>query len=171
MNVSFLRIPAGCRNKKSFVPSYLPDKVEPDDISAKGIDKFEKVDEANQSDTSGIQYGLTKRREGKHEDGLSLAERETLMLKEDLRTLPPQASLEEYERMPVEAFGEALMRGMGWKEGRGIGRNVKGEVEAKELVRRPDRLGLGAAPAPVVVTQKRFIKPGVCCGLFLCLYG
>lgn len=59
---------------------------------------------------------------------------------------------------------------MGWQEGRAIGRGGKGEVVAKELVRRPQRLGLGATPAPET-HQKKYIKPGglvlICTGLFL----
>lgn len=51
-------------------------------------------------------------------------------------------------------------RGMGWTEGRSIGRNAKEEVQAKELVRRPQRLGLGAAPAPPEKKEKKYIKPG-----------
>lgn len=50
-------------------------------------------------------------------------------------------------------------RGMGWTEGRAIGRGAKAEVVAKELVRRPDRLGLGATPAPET-HQRKYIKPG-----------
>lgn len=50
-------------------------------------------------------------------------------------------------------------RGMGWQEGRAIGRSGKGEVIAKELVRRPQRLGLGATPA-AETNQKKYIKPG-----------
>ena len=33
------------------------------------------------------------------------------------------AALDAYEAMPVSMFGEALMRGMGWEEGKGVGRN------------------------------------------------
>jgi hypothetical protein len=50
--------------------------------------------------------------------------------------------------MPVEAFAKALMRGLGWQEGQGVGRNKFKDVQMKDIVRRPDRLGLGAKPAP-----------------------
>jgi hypothetical protein len=33
-----------------------------------------------------------------------------------------QSTLEDYEDVPVEEFGAALLRGMGWKDGQGIGR-------------------------------------------------
>ena len=34
--------------------------------------------------------------------------------KRDMAALPDEASLEQYERMPVEDFGAAMLRGMGW---------------------------------------------------------
>eukprot|EP00983_Pelagomonas_calceolata_P079806 1154872-Pelagomonas_calceolata.AAC.5 len=30
-----------------------------------------------------------------------------------------------YEEMPIEEFGKAMLRGMGWSEGMGVGRNRK----------------------------------------------
>lgn len=33
----------------------------------------------------------------------------------NLEQLPDEASLEDYEKVPVEEFGAALLRGMGWK--------------------------------------------------------
>lgn len=152
-------LPNTFREGRRYIPSYIPEKVEDQDVKGMGIDKFEKVDvEASEIDEK-IKYGLTKR-EQVSTVGMNQQERDNVALKEDLRHLPPESSLEQYEKMPVEAFGEALMRGMGWFQGRGIGRNAKGEVEAKELVRRADKLGLGADPAAPKKNQKRFIKPG-----------
>lgn len=34
--------------------------------------------------------------------------------------------MDAYEAMPIEAFGEAMLRGMGWHEGKAVGKNVKG---------------------------------------------
>jgi hypothetical protein len=60
----------------------------------------------------------------------------------------------------VEEFGKALLRGLGWDEGQGIGRKRQ-LVEAKQGVRRPERLGLGAAPAaPAPAESKRPRKMG-----------
>ena len=65
------------------------------------------------------------------------------------------------QAMPVEAFGEAMLRGMGWQEGKGVGRNAKTAVQAIEYVPRQGRLGLGADPgAPADAKKKKYIKPG-----------
>lgn len=149
------------REGKRYTPSYIPIKEEEVDPQASGIDKFEavEVDELNGT-ANEIQYGLTMRDHHGRNDHMSQADREAEALKSDLDHLPPEASIEQYEKMPVEDFGKALMRGMGWYEGRGIGRNAKGEVDAKELVRRSDRLGLGADPALSVKKERKYIKPG-----------
>lgn len=150
-----------CREGKRYTPSFIPVKEEEVDAQVSGIEKFEavEVDESNSMATE-IQYGLTKRDHHRRGDHMSQADREAEALKSDLHHLPPEASIEDYDKMPVEDFGKALMRGMGWYEGRGIGRNAKGEVDAKELVRRSDRLGLGADPAASVKKEKKYIKPG-----------
>lgn len=62
---------------------------------------------------------------------------------------------QDYQEMPVENFGEALLRGMGWEKGKPVGRNPKGSVEAREYVRRPERLGLGAKPKEIQPRMKK----------------
>jgi len=62
----------------------------------------------------------------------------------DVASRPPMATLDEYAAVPVEEFGAALLRGMGWKEGEAIGRNRGGESKARVVERRPAFLGLGA---------------------------
>jgi G-patch domain len=58
-----------------------------------------------------------------------------------IEAAPDVSTLEDYERIPVEEFGAALLRGMGWKEGDG----KNGKVERpKEVKRRQNLLGLGA---------------------------
>jgi hypothetical protein len=56
--------------------------------------------------------------------------------KRAVRDAPEPSTLEDYERVPVEEFGAALLRGMGWK-----GEKKEG---AKEVKRRQNLLGLGA---------------------------
>jgi G patch domain/KOW motif-containing protein len=49
--------------------------------------------------------------------------------------------------MPVEAFGEAMLRGMGWRDGGAVGRNSTVVVKPIEYLARPRLLGLGASAA------------------------
>ncbi|XP_074602842.1 uncharacterized protein LOC141856434 [Brevipalpus obovatus] len=46
---------------------------------------------------------------------------------------------DDYESVPVEEFGMALLRGMGWKE--------TDKVEPVKSVRRPKGMGLGFTPS------------------------
>jgi hypothetical protein len=82
---------------------------------------------------------------------------------------PPLLLPQRYEALPVEEFGLALLRGMGWKEGEGVGRKRQ-VVEAKMAVRRPERLGLGANPAAPVAPERprprkmgEEAQPALCC--------
>ncbi|KAK9309985.1 hypothetical protein QLX08_000599 [Tetragonisca angustula] len=67
---------------------------------------------------------------------LPLVEDESLKGKE-------QSTLEDYERIPIDAFGVAMLRGMGWQPGKGIGKNEK-VVSAVIPELRPKGMGLGA---------------------------
>jgi hypothetical protein len=58
-----------------------------------------------------------------------------------VRSAPEVSTLEDYERVPVEEFGAALLRGMGWKEGDEKRGTV---VRPKDVKRRQNLLGLGA---------------------------
>lgn len=63
----------------------------------------------------------------------------------DYRSAPDMATLEQYAAVPVEEFGAALLRGMGWKDGEAIGkRRGQKEVQARIPERRPALLGIGA---------------------------
>ncbi|EFN53037.1 hypothetical protein CHLNCDRAFT_53994 [Chlorella variabilis] len=151
-----------------FMPSYIPEAS--DKVDTEGINKFETAAHDTAVAQQDVTYGLHVRarpqegaeewREQQEQQPAAVpADREAAKLKEDLDGLPPEADLDAYAAMPVDQFGMALLRGMGWTEGAAIGRNAKEEVKAKELVRRPQRLGLGAAPAPEQA-NKKFIKPG-----------
>ncbi|USW57471.1 Putative G-patch domain, pre-mRNA-splicing factor Spp2 [Septoria linicola] len=65
----------------------------------------------------------------------------------DVAEAPDMATLDDYARVPVEQFGAALLRGMGWKDGEGIG-SQKGKKLAKDTGKLPERraalLGIGA---------------------------
>ena len=99
----------------------------------------------------GVSYGLTKMgpqgddapKRTTQEDrsresfiGKSLQEKELQAFKEDIEDLPNQASMDEYESMPIEDFGKAMLRGMGWEEGKAVGRMHRGMVEAVEFIPR-----------------------------------
>ncbi|GIY03614.1 g-patch domain and KOW motifs-containing protein, partial [Caerostris extrusa] len=63
-----------------------------------------------------------------------------------------QSTIEDYDKVPIEQFGMALIRGMGWKEGEGIGNNNKKPVELK---RRPKGLGLGGDASVLKKNQEK----------------
>ncbi|XP_047350009.1 G-patch domain and KOW motifs-containing protein [Vespa velutina] len=69
----------------------------------------------------------------------------TLSITEEEKALRGQeeSTLEDYERIPIDAFGLAMLRGMGWQPGRGIGKNEK-VVSTVIPELRPKGMGLGA---------------------------
>lgn len=54
-----------------------------------------------------------------------------------------ESSLEDYENIPVGDFGVAMLRGMGWAPGKGIGKNEKLVTPSLPTL-RPKGMGLGA---------------------------
>ena len=70
------------------------------------------------------------------------------ILRNDVDTRPEAPTLQEYSATPIEEFGAAMLRGMGWKEGEGVGRNRKGPTSAPEVKHRAALLGLGAKERP-----------------------
>jgi hypothetical protein len=54
----------------------------------------------------------------------AMSEKEILDV--DLSFRPEENDIERYHRMPIEGFGTALLRGMGWKEGQSVGKNRGG---------------------------------------------
>jgi len=63
----------------------------------------------------------------------------------DVSLRAEQSSLDDYESIPVEKFGLAMLRGMGWKVDEGIGGFKKQVISTIDPVVRPKGLGLGAA--------------------------
>ncbi|KAI8999282.1 DExH-box splicing factor binding site-domain-containing protein [Gaertneriomyces semiglobifer] len=92
--------------------------------------------------------------------GLEQIEDVTEKYRHDVSLRPDVSSMDDYERVPIEDFGAALLRGMGWSEGKPVGKNPKGLIEPKQPQSRPHLLGLGATPAPVEVKKKKYYKPG-----------
>jgi len=94
-------------------------------------------------------------------EGLEDITDEEERFKYDLASRPDEADEDAYEDMPIEEFGTAMLRGMGWTPGAAIGLSNKGLIEPIEFVKRPGyRLGLGAQPKDVPVKKKKYIKPG-----------
>ncbi|KAG9299022.1 hypothetical protein G9A89_020335 [Geosiphon pyriformis] len=61
---------------------------------------------------------------------------------------PDEAKI-NYERIPIQEFGAALLRGMGWKPGMSIGKNQTNKaLKLYEPQHRPTHLGLGASVLP-----------------------
>ncbi|KAM5438261.1 DNA primase large subunit Spp2 [Microsporum ferrugineum] len=71
---------------------------------------------------------------------------ETKSFRRDIESRPAPASLSAYNAVPVEEFGAALLRGMGWKEGQPVGRGNYGNTPITPRVpeRRAGYLGVGA---------------------------
>jgi len=76
---------------------------------------------------------------------------ETTSFRADVEARPEPATLDQYNAIPVEEFGAALLRGMGWKDGQSIGRGNYGStanpVRPRIPERRPGFLGIGAKDA------------------------
>jgi len=66
----------------------------------------------------------------------------------DVEAKPEASKLEDYEKIPVEGFGMAMLRGMNFKPDEGIGGFRKAKIDCIEPVMRPKGLGLGATRAP-----------------------
>lgn len=74
--------------------------------------------------------------------------------KADVASRPDVATLDEYAATPVDDFGTALLRGMGWKDGEPIGkRRTQDPTTSKPRIveRRPAFLGIGAKEVPTGV--------------------
>merc|ERR1712213_90066 len=67
---------------------------------------------------------------------------EKAMFDNDVESRPDVSSQDDYESIPVEGFGMAMLRGMGFKADEGI----KGsKVKCIDPIIRPKGLGLGAS--------------------------
>ncbi|PSN65668.1 hypothetical protein BS50DRAFT_575644 [Corynespora cassiicola Philippines] len=75
---------------------------------------------------------------------IPLHETEEEAFHNDYHKAPDAPSLSAYEATPIDGFGAALLRGMGWKDGDTIGKNGKPLGKPKEVKRRPALLGIGA---------------------------
>lgn len=69
-------------------------------------------------------------------------------LKQDVQELPDVATADDYERIPISAFGAAMLRGMGWTDGAVASkfdkRSKNGLTQLYLPQARPALLGIGA---------------------------
>jgi hypothetical protein len=69
----------------------------------------------------------------------------------DVEAAPEAPTLDQYMAVPVEEFGAALLRGMGWKDTETLsGSQEQHALKPRNLERRPALLGIGAMPASAV---------------------
>ncbi|KAK6990314.1 G patch domain and KOW motifs-containing protein [Biomphalaria glabrata] len=61
----------------------------------------------------------------------------------DVALRPDEPDEADYDKIPIEQYGMAMLRGMGWNKNRGIGKNAKVVVPIEAQL-RPKGLGLGA---------------------------
>jgi hypothetical protein len=114
-----------------------------------------------------LEYGLNKKQRKNVPilsmnafPGTSVLATEKERYKHDVNLRPDQED-NDYNQMPVEEFGAALLRGMGWSQGKPVGKNPNGLVEPVLVNSRPSLLGLGAEPAPELEPKKeKRVLPG-----------
>ena len=84
----------------------------------------------------------TREKLGKDKDGNLLNDAERL--KRDLKLRPDEETVDgdEWRHTPIEGFGKAMLRGMGWKG------KKSDDTKSVQAVVRPGRLGLGATAKP-----------------------
>ena len=71
--------------------------------------------------------------------------------KADVASRPDVSNIDDYTAVPVEGFGAACLRGMGWKDGEAVGKRREGMSAPKAPIikeRRPALLGIGAKETP-----------------------
>lgn len=66
-------------------------------------------------------------------------------LQRDLDALPSESTGDDYKNVPIEAFGMAMLRGMGWNP------NDDGNTKIHVPKARPGQLGLGATPMSDII--------------------
>ncbi|KAK6529871.1 hypothetical protein TWF281_009027 [Arthrobotrys megalospora] len=77
-------------------------------------------------------------------DNRTFVQNEDDAYRADVASRPDAATLDEYAAVPVEEFGAALLRGMGWKEGESIGKSGGAGNKPRIVEKRPAFLGIGA---------------------------
>ncbi|KAG2339174.1 hypothetical protein BDR05DRAFT_1062291 [Suillus weaverae] len=81
-------------------------------------------------------------------DSIPVPPSETDALQQDVADLPDVATIDDYARVPITAFGAAMLRGMGWVDGGAVTSSERAKknalVEPYLPKSRPALLGIGA---------------------------
>ncbi|KAG2090200.1 DExH-box splicing factor binding site-domain-containing protein [Suillus discolor] len=87
-------------------------------------------------------------------DSIPVPPSETEALQQDVVDLPDVATIEDYARVPITAFGAAMLRGMGWVDGGAVTSSERAKknalVEPYLPKSRPALLGIGAKEQEVL---------------------
>ncbi|XP_071727515.1 protein MOS2-like [Rutidosis leptorrhynchoides] len=100
-------------------------------------------------------------------DGLNIREKNQsridrlmlMKLKSDLKRLPDGNGLDEFDDVSVEEFAPAYLKGYGWVEGKGIGKNATEDFKVVQYTKRTGTQGLGFVGHDHKVVKS---KKGVC---------
>ena len=84
-----------------------------------------------------------------------IVQSEEQQLRHDVDSRPEAPCLEAYSSMPIEEFGAAMLRGMGWRDGQGAGPSRSGPLHTPDIKLRPALLGLGAKARPPTTREDR----------------
>ncbi|VEU21508.1 DEKNAAC102633 [Brettanomyces naardenensis] len=106
----------------------------------------EHKDDDDDAKKEGYKYGMNLVNKTSS-DVSRLKSQEVPLLMEDVPEDVEETTMESYKKVPVEKFGLAMLRGMGWE-----GDAKKEEASSKQdskLKPRPLLLGLGAKPSPI----------------------
>ncbi|XP_053147253.1 G-patch domain and KOW motifs-containing protein [Hemicordylus capensis] len=140
-----LIIPLIQRNqwKKEEVPATLQEQEENNGVEAQAVrELIEESKKSQEQWESGTKldptFTIPLLMQNRVPDGYEDGE------KVDVSLRPESSTETDYEEVPVEAYGLAMLKGMGWKAGEGIGHTFKQDVKPKENRLRPKGLGLGA---------------------------
>ncbi|CAN8230613.1 unnamed protein product [Cochlearia groenlandica] len=111
-----------------------------------------------------ITYGLNLRQKSDFSniDSRSKEPVEQLLLKslrEDMKSLPDAPKLVDFESVPVDGYGAALLAGYGWKPGQGIGLKAKEDVKIVEYSKWNGNEGFGFSKKSLVEKEKKKKKP------------
>lgn len=121
-----------------------------DEIALQALVRESKGDVERRTDLV-IESGKKEPLDGEEDEDEDVRYDETSSFRTDVASRPESATLDAYNNIPVEEFGAALLRGMGWKEGQPVGRgryNASAPSDHAQTPRVPQRrpgfLGIGA---------------------------